>query len=127
MSERLEDELLALLGAEDFIRLVEAYGGERRYIPKSETGTEISGKLGEGVAAQLAKRFGGDELSIPLARGFRARQYRADRLNNREIAKRLGISVNGVEKLFRRRPAARPPRRRQADPRQTDLFGSPGD
>ena len=126
MSDRLEDELIELLGPQDFIRLVEAYGGERRYIPKSETGTEIAGKLGEEVASRLAKRFGGDEISIPLARAFRARHYRADRLNNREIAKRLGISVNGVEKLFRRRPSARPPRRRQVDPRQTDLFGSPG-
>ena len=126
MSERLEDELIELLGAEDFIRLVEAYGGERRYVPKSETGTEIAGKLGEEVARRLSKRFGGDEISIPLARTFRARHYRAAEMNNREIAKRLGISVNGVEKLFRRRPSARPPRRRQADPRQTDLFGSPG-
>lgn len=126
MSERLEDELIALLGAEDFICLVEAYGGERRYVPKSETGTEIAGKLGKEVAARLAKRFGGDEISIPLARAFRARHHRASEMNNREIAKRLGISVNGVEKLFRRRPSARPPRRRQVDPRQTDLFGSPG-
>ena len=126
MSDRLEDELIELLGPQDFIRLVEAYGGERRYIPKSETGTEIAGKLGEEVASRLAKRFGGDEISIPLARAFRARHYRAADLNNREIAKRLGISVNGVEKLFRRRPSARPPHRRQADPRQTDLFGSPG-
>ncbi|TFF20522.1 response regulator transcription factor [Jiella endophytica] len=122
MTDRLEDELVALLGAEDFIRLAEAHGGERRYIPKSESGTEIAEGLGTTIAAKLARRYGGDALDIPLARRLRARHYRAAGLSNRHIAKRLGISVNGVEKLFRRSPTPRPPRRREVDPRQSDLF-----
>ncbi|MBO0664171.1 hypothetical protein LQ948_16170 [Jiella sp. MQZ9-1] len=102
MSERLEDELLALLGPADFVRLVEAFGGERRYVPKRDDDTEIAQHLGPAAARKLASAFGGDTIAIPLARGYRAAHYRAAALNNRQIAKRLGISLNGVEKIFRR-------------------------
>ena len=82
MSERLSEDLRELLGDEDFLALVETFGGDRLYIPKSAEGTIVSAALGGEAAARLAARYGGDYPRIPLAREFRARQYRAAGLAN---------------------------------------------
>ncbi|RFC63621.1 hypothetical protein DYI37_11490 [Fulvimarina endophytica] len=123
MTERLSEDLRELLGDEDFLKLVENFGGDRLYVPQSVTETKVSNALGEEAAAKLAKRYGGDYPRIPLARAFRARHYRsALGLTNPEVADRLGMTVSGVEKLFSRHPAKRAPRPRAVDARQADLF-----
>ena len=122
MSDGLSRELLELLGPEAFLKLVERFGGDRLYIPKSESGTIVEEALGAEAAAKLARHYGGDYPRIPLARAFRARQYRKAGLGNPAIARRLGLTVSGVERLFQRHPQKRPPRSRAVDPRQQDLF-----
>lgn len=122
MSESLTEDLRALLGDEGFFTLVETFGGTRLYIAKSSDGTQVSEVLGEAAAARLADTYGGNALRIPLARTLRARHYRAQGLSNPQIARRLGLAVTGVEKLFSRHPTKRPPRQRFVDPRQSDLF-----
>lgn len=117
--ERLTAELSALLGDGDFLRLVERFGGTRLYVPASGAETLLARAVGHEAAATLAKRYAGSSIRVPLAREKRARQYRAENRSNAYIARRLGITETGVDKLFSRmsdRPL------KGHDPRQADLF-----
>lgn len=119
--EQLSENLLALLGEEDFVRLVEWRGGTRLYVSERDVST-IAAALGDDVASKLAARYGNTIISVPLARALRARKYRQASLSNAEIALKLGITERGVDRLFKRMPA--PPRRpKKVDPRQLKLFG----
>ena len=120
MSEdRLSAELLALLGEEDFLRLAEAYGGSRLYVPENEEGTALFKAVGAEAARKLSRRYSRAYLRIPLARAARARQYRQQGLSNAEIAKRLGMTESGVDRLFARMDD---PPVKGVDPRQLALF-----
>lgn len=121
MSEHLSDELLELLGDATFIKFVEAFGGLRLYIPSRERRADIDKAIGAEASHRLHDRFEGSYIRVPLARELRARQYRSRGESNASIARRLGITESGVDKLFRR--AGHPRRPRRADPRQRDLFG----
>jgi DNA-binding transcriptional regulator LsrR (DeoR family) len=120
MSEAaLSAELKKLLGLDDFVRLAEAYGGTRLFVPARDAETKLARTLGQAVAARLAERYAGTYLRVPLAREERARQYRQRNASNAEIARRLGITESGVDKLFSRmadKPA------KGVDPRQGNLF-----
>lgn len=96
-----EHSLRALIGREAFLALVEAYGGRRIYVPKGNAGV-LYAAIGTEAALKMSREFNGNHVSVPVAREFRARHYRSTGMNNFQIADRLGISVNGVEKLFRR-------------------------
>ncbi|SDA39340.1 hypothetical protein [Mesorhizobium qingshengii] len=123
MSEELRSaELLGLLGADDFLRLVEAFGGTRLYVPRSGDTTEIAKHLGTAVATKLGNRYSGTYLRVPLAREQRARHYRGIGHSNADIARRLGMTETGVDKLFRRMPGK--PAKGSRDPRQIDLFSN---
>lgn len=121
--EDLSRNLHALLGDAGFLALVETFAGERIYVPMSGANDRLSEGLGHEDAAKLCRAYPGMRISVPLARDFRARQYRAAGLNNHEIAKRLNITVSGVDRIFRRMPSP-PNRPRRIDPRQSDLFES---
>ncbi len=118
--ERLSGELVALLDEPDFVRLVEHYGGTRLYVPASGDSTQLAEVMSAKAAIALARRFAGATIRVPLARERRARQYRAEGRSNAEIARRLGITETGVDKLFHRMPGK--PVKGSRDPRQTDLF-----
>lgn len=121
MSEELRSaELLGLLGKDDFLRLVEAFGGTRLYVPRSGDTTDIAKHLGTDVATKLGIRYSGTYLRVPLAREQRARHYRGIGHSNADIARRLGMTETGVDKLFRRMPGK--PAKGSRDPRQIDLF-----
>ncbi|WP_027143163.1 hypothetical protein [Mesorhizobium sp. WSM3626] len=120
--EQRSTELLHLLGQADFVRLAEAYGGRRLYVPASGDDTALSKELGPAAAKKLARRYSGSYIRVPLARELRARQYREAGASNGDIAGRLGITETGVDKLFRRMPDK--PVKGSRDPRQTDLFSS---
>lgn len=119
---RLSAELLNLLGPDAFTRLAEQYGGTRLFVPATDGATQLSKALGREVAGKLAARYAGSYLRVPLAREHRARQYRERQaLSNAEIARKLGITETGVDRLFQRMPN-KPVKGR--DPRQADLFSS---
>ena len=121
MSEpRLSAVLLELLGAEGLVLLAEHKGGRRLFVPKSPDGGALAGTLGQEAAASLARRYGGDYIRVPLARELRARHYRAAGASNAEIARRLGMSESGVDRLFNAMPNK--PVKGSRDPRQGDLF-----
>lgn len=115
--ERLSGELLHLLGAEDFLKLVERYGGTRLYV--SGAGRSLSRALGRAGAQALASRYQGSYIRVPLARSFRARTYRESGLSNAEIARRLGVTETGVDKIFARMDE------KPAKGSQLDLFDAP--
>jgi len=115
----LISELKKLLGIDDFIRLAEAFGGTRLFVPARTIDTKVEAALGESVAKKLAEHYGRDYLLVPLAREERARQYRAIGCSNAEIARRLGITESGVNKMFARMDA-KPVK--GVDPRQGELF-----
>ncbi|WP_026379378.1 hypothetical protein [Afifella pfennigii] len=122
MRETLSDELLELLGRERFIAFVEAFGGLRRFIPATKRDEEIDAAIGVEASARLHETYRGCYIRVPLARELRARHYRNLGMRDQAIARRLGITESGVEKLFRRAGHPRRPRRQASDSRQHNLF-----
>lgn len=107
MSRRVCPELKTLIGEEAFIRLAEAFGGTRLYIPHSlDKQHAIARAIGVDAAQILVDRLAPDVVSVPLAREERALHYRECGKSNAEIARALGMTEGGVEKLFQRRPDA---------------------
>lgn len=103
----LLNELQAMLGEECFVQLTQAFGGTRLFIPKKlDEDHEIVRAIGDEAARRLSRRCAGATLRIPLAREQRALHYRGLGLSNAAIARKLGITETGVEKLFLRRPDA---------------------
>lgn len=117
--ETLSADLHALLGDAGFLALVETYGGQRPYIGLDAE--KFRPILGDALAERFVQTYGGDRLHVPLARAFRARQYRLAGESDKAIALRLGITVSGLERLFDRMPG-KPARRRHVDPRQMNIF-----
>lgn len=115
----LATELHELLGRDDFVRLAESYGGTRLFVPRRTAETKLSRSLGGTVAERLAERYAGSYLRVPLARDERARHYRESGLSNAEIARKLGLTETGVDKIFARMDG-KP--EKGADPRQGQLF-----
>jgi hypothetical protein len=122
VSERgLTDTLLALLGPAGLVRLAEQHGGTRLYIPATPERGKLADELGFETVEKLSKRFGPDYISVPLVRDLRARHYRASGASNADIARKLGLSESGVNRLFQR--MANVPAKGSGDPRQLKLFG----
>ena len=104
MTSRPGPELETLIGEEALVRLAEAYGGTRLFVPvKMSPAHDIAKAIGLEAARTLSQRLAPDVIRVPLAREQRARQYRdREKLSNAQIARRLGMSESGVEKLFHR-------------------------
>ncbi len=101
MTSRPGPELEALIGEAAFVRLAEAFGGTRLYVPvRMGPDHEIVQAIGAEAAALLAKRLAPDQIRVPLAREARARQYRAEGRSNAQIARALGINETTVNRLF---------------------------
>jgi hypothetical protein len=111
-------ELTSLIGIPATFRLIELRAGTRVRVPKTvNQGTKLAREIGLASARQLAERWGGDDLKVPLARHWRARVYRARGDSYSTIARRLGVNEGTVHTYLRNagmtnRPTA-----------QLDLFG----
>jgi hypothetical protein len=93
--------LTDLVGPAPLLRLIEAHGGTRLYIPKDPNqGMPIARLLGLDQARALAQRCGGDFLKVPLARNWRVRLYRARGDSYPAIARALGITESQVSKIL---------------------------
>ncbi len=99
--DQLTPALRELLGDADFIRLVEAFGGTRLYVPPAGEGTRIPNACGREIADKLATRYAGDSIPVPLAKQFRALHYRGQGMTNAAIAVRLGLAEASVNRIFR--------------------------
>lgn len=124
MSRRPAPELQALIGEAALVRLAEAFGGTRLYIPTNMYADhDIAQAIGMEAACRLSERLAPDYIRVPLAREARARQYRAEGKSNAQIARALGITETGVDKLFSRTgPVARPKPLSADELNQLDLF-----
>ncbi|MDL2401273.1 hypothetical protein [Rhizobium mayense] len=121
-NEELTDELLDTVGLEGFIRLADAFGGTRLYVPVEPNGTLLQHEIGVAAASRLCKHYGRSYIRVPLGREHRAVHFRESGMSNSQIARRLGMTETGVDKLFRR-AGTRPARpRRQADTFQLEIF-----
>lgn len=121
--EELTDELMQALGDDGFFALTEAYGGTRLYVPGNPDRSELPAAIGHDNAIRLSNLFPGGYIRVPLAREFRAARYRDGGASNRDIARRLGITEGGVDRLFQRRLSRQPElKKSKKDPRQTELF-----
>ena len=106
MRENLSETLLALLGADSFVALAEAFGGTRLYVPHGiDADHEIAQAIGMDAAQELSRRYAPDQLRIPLAREARARHYRAQGLSHAQIARKLGLTETAIDKIFARMDA----------------------
>lgn len=114
MAAPITKTLIELLGRDGYLRLIEAHGGTRLYVPNSTVHSRLHDEIGEDTANALSDFCGGNYLKVPLDRAFRARHYRSAGFSNARIARKLGITESGVERLFNRA--------RKADPRQLDLL-----
>jgi hypothetical protein len=117
---KLSDELETLLGPEGFLAVVEAHGGVRMYVPEVAQGSQLASEIGLDNTVRLSKLYARSYIRVPLAREFRARHYRELGETNSRIARRLGITETGVNKLFRRDPKVFVGKKK--DPRQIEMF-----
>jgi transcriptional regulator GlxA family with amidase domain len=100
---KLADEIAALIGEAAALALAEEFGGSRLYIPSMiEDGHRIAEAIGMPAARVLSARFAPDVVVVPLCRELRAAHYRGQGLSNGKIARRLGLTERGVERIFER-------------------------
>lgn len=93
----------AILGDTAMIALAEQFGGSRLYVPERINADHaIVQAIGIDAATTLAERSGGTAIRVPLARELRATHYRSQGDSNGRIARKLGITESGVERLFKR-------------------------
>lgn len=122
MNEDIAQDLMAELGEDAFITLVEAYGGTRLYVPANIQRSDLPAAIGGAAADALSKLYPGGYIKVPLARELRAARYREQGASNATIARKLGLTESGVQRLLsrqRKKAGDRPARR---DDRQIDLF-----
>ena len=123
MKEDLSADLLATLGEDDFIRLVEVHGGLHLYIPTDLSRSELPTAIGMDAAARLSKKYSPSYIRVPVAKEVRAVRYHIDGATNREIARRLGITENSVNRLLKRARTKDPKKvRPKKDTGQIDMF-----
>ncbi|WP_045682051.1 hypothetical protein [Martelella endophytica] len=115
----MEMELRAMLGDEGFMQFVEKVGGIRFYVPHDPARSADKEGLGDDILAPLSNAYPGEYIKVPLARRWRADQYRLRGLSHADIARRLGMSESGVYKLLRSAPREPKPRKPS---NQMDLF-----
>lgn len=121
MSENMvAGEIITLIGEEGLIRLAEEHGGIRLYVPKNSEQSQLCATVGSDITSRLTRRYAGDYIRVPLVRDLRARHYRELGLSNAQIARKLGLTEKGVERLFRRQPVEY--RRPKVDDRQFEMF-----
>ena len=101
---RLLTHLRAVLGEEGFVLFCQALGGTRVYVPyKCRDENEIVEAIGRELADKLSRALAPATIRVPLARRERALHFRGVMgLSNAQIARKLGITEGGVNKLFAR-------------------------
>lgn len=98
----LAETLTELIGVRAYLALVEHYGGTRLFVAKTPSRSGLSDKIGHEAAEKLTEAYAAEYIKVPLDRELRARHYKTQGLSNAEIARRLGITESGVERLFKR-------------------------
>lgn len=121
---RLLTHLRAVLGEEGFVLFCQAFGGTRVYVPyRHRDDSEIVAAIGREAADTLSKALAPATIRVPLARRERALYFRSVQgLSNAAIARKLGITEGGVNKLFGREPDLPDKAASGKSPRQLSLL-----
>lgn len=107
---RLPAQLRDLLGEEGYVRLCQALGGVRVYVPyKLRDDNDLVVAIGRDLAETLSAKYAPATFRVPLARRERALHLRAKGCSNAAIARALGVTESAVEKIFAREEGL-PPR-----------------
>jgi len=104
-----------LIGAEATLRLLEARGGTRLWIPQKAADGVLAGIVGLDAAEAMAKHYGSGEIKLPLGRPWRVLCYIAMGMNRPQAALKAGTSEGVVHQILQR--FGRPTKI------QLDLFG----
>lgn len=93
--------LIELLGEDVTLKLVEAYGGTRRGVPKTMLEThELRELVGDAGFALMFQYLSGVELNVPLAKRWRVEVYYKRGLKPKEIARRVGYTESAVYRIL---------------------------
>lgn len=96
-----------VLGEEGFMLFCHAFGGTRVYVPlKISDDSEIVEAIGRPLAEELARALAPDTIRVPMMRKERALWLRKRGLSNAQVARKLGISEQAINKLFQRARAS---------------------
>jgi hypothetical protein len=88
------------IGEEATLALLERFGGTRLYVAARSRGDSLlAGVIGLEAALALARLLGSDTIRVPLAKGWRARIYRARGMSYPAIAIKLGCNEVTAWKL----------------------------
>lgn len=101
--DRIVAQARELLGEEGFMLFCQAFGGTRVYVPTTISDqSEIVVVLGRALADKLSQALAPDTIRVPLLRRERALWFRAHGLSNAAIARKLGMTEQGINRLFAR-------------------------
>lgn len=99
----LLDHLRDMLTPEEFMSLVEEFGGQRTYVPiQIRPSHRIARTMGQAAADKMAQAFGGVSVRIPLAREIRVRYHHSKGMSAPAIARRMVMTESGVKSVLRR-------------------------
>ena len=113
-----------LIGATATLALVRAFGGLLVYFPENPPPQgPLAKAIGLEAAQILGQAWARDRRRVPLARHWQARCLQAEGKNQREIARKLGVTETAVHDLLYGRRLSRETRDlRGLPPLQPDLF-----
>lgn len=99
--------LVALIGDDAALRLLEARGGTRVYVSDPEEGRALADIVGLDAAAAMRRKYGATRVKLPVGRQWRVLCYKAMGLSRPKIALRAGCSETTVDDIVKRhgRPA----------------------
>ena len=103
-------ELVAVIGLDATLRIVEQRGGVRLVVPsRARPGHWLAELIGLEALERLVDVYGREEIDIPRCAGalraIRARQIAAEHaagVSNAQLARRYGYTERGIRKLRRR-------------------------
>ena len=102
-----DHEIIDVIGEAAAVALAEECAGVRLYVPAKVTDDHvITRAIGRAAAEKLSAFYSPTTIHVPLLRRLRAERLRQAGLSNAKIAVRLGMTENGVEKIFARRRAS---------------------
>ena len=93
------------LGAENTLRLIEAYGGTQLWVPQTydparPNVADLIEEFDGPMVRAMIQRWGKGVLKIPNAKWWRARLYRARKMDVARIARKLGVDIKTVWKYL---------------------------
>ena len=101
--------LIEVLGFDDTLRLIEARGGTKFYIPAGTNNSSdkfrqtLQAEFGEAMTRELIRGFGGGFISVPLCQEWRTALYAHMGMTQSKIALRLGCHADTVSRRLKRR------------------------